>query len=410
MIKFWQIIFLIFTFPYLVFAQTSITIEDYLQASSNTPNLEIYTTKLNFLENNPYEIPKVEELEFRTETSRFDWKRQEFLVRSSFSTKKERNQQNQLFETQKAILQNEQQLTLHAELENRYSTVLEYYFAGQELNWCQKQKIILNDKLSILQKMAQLSTNFNLNEYIKTEETLHNLDQKILQLQQKEIRILQQIQFALERPEIIQLDTNQIISIENLITKIETLPDSCQQHPYINERMARIEQHMAEFKLEEAENGRILDFVQLRYGGRDNLELYQEFSVGVGFNIPLKKTIQANLNEIKLDKLDDREKLKNFEYYCQQEIQFAKQEAQLLWQQYQLLLQQNADSQARYSSLEYETLGTQNPLALLEIEENLLRRSLATLEIKENIYEIYVDLLQLTGLMSQLPLVNYLRE
>ncbi len=389
--------------------QKILTFEDYIGAVLDEPKVSIYNNKINFLDQNNGQSPILRELEFRTETDEWNLTRQEYLLRSSFNGKKEREKEQAYYDSNKSVIEAEKKVEIHDEIVDRYTNWLNYLLLREKQSIIKKRILLAEDKMAILKTKAALTVDFNLNEYIKTEDQFHDVKRQQLMLEHE----LQLINATIAQgvPNIVfqVIDTSQLIAIERVGEVLNQITDTAYIHPDFEERSSQINQLQKEYELEQVQDQQILDFVQLKYAGRDNSDLVQEFSFGMGINIPLKNINQVKLNEILLEVLENEDKLSNDKYYNTLKINQQKLYINLLTEQYQLLEEQSINSQSFYSAQTYEKLVASDPVMLLQIEESLLLREQKKLDLKIEIYTLYINILDDSGLLSQLPFINYLK-
>lgn len=389
--------------------QKMLTFEDYIGAVLDEPKVSIYNNKINFLDQNNGQSPILRELEFRTETDEWNLTRQEYLLRSSFNGKKEREKEQAYYDSNKSVIEAEKKVEIHDEIVDRYTNWLNYLLLREKQSIIKKRILLAEDKMAILKTKAALTVDFNLNEYIKTEDQFHDAKRQQLMLEHE----LQLINATIAQgvPNIVfqVIDTSQLIAIERVGEVLNQITDTAYIHPDFEERSSQINQLQKEYELEQVQDQQILDFVQLKYAGRDNSDLVQEFSFGMGINIPLKNINQVKLNEILLEVLENEDKLSNDKYYNTLKINQQKLYINLLTEQYQLLEEQSINSQSFYSAQTYEKLVASDPVMLLQIEESLLLREQKKLDLKIEIYTLYINILDNSGLLSQLPFINYLK-
>lgn len=389
--------------------QKILTFEDYIGAVLDEPKVSIYNNKINFLDQNNGQSPILRELEFRTETDEWNLTRQEYLLRSSFNGKKEREKEQAYYDSNKSVIEAEKKVEIHDEIVDRYTNWLNYLLLREKQSIIKKRILLAEDKMAILKTKAALTVDFNLNEYIKTEDQFHDVKRQQLMLEHE----LQLINATIAQgvPNIVfqVIDTSQLIAIERVGEVLNQITDTAYIHPDFEERSSQINQLQKEYELEQVQDQQILDFVQLKYAGRDNSDLVQEFSFGMGINIPLKNINQVKLNEILLEVLENEDKLSNDKYYNTLKINQQKLYINLLTEQYQLLEEQSINSQSFYSAQTYEKLVASDPVMLLQIEESLLLREQKKLDLKIEIYTLYINILDNSGLLSQLPFINYLK-
>ncbi len=85
MIKFGISILFILVFSYSTFAQNLFSFNDLIQNSIQDTSLYLFNKEIDYLKNNPFTIPLLEEMEFRTNTDEWDLRRQQYTFRTRFN-------------------------------------------------------------------------------------------------------------------------------------------------------------------------------------------------------------------------------------------------------------------------------------------------------------------------------------
>ncbi len=80
----------------------------------------------------------------------------------------------------------------------------------------------------------------------------------------------------------------------------------------------------------------------------------------------------------------------------------------MLVKEHALLQHQKENSQARFSLDQYTQLADASAYTLLKIKESVLQKERKILEKELEIYETYLDLVHLSGVITERPLRNYL--
>ena len=291
----------------------------------------------------------------------------------------------------------------------RYEYLSNWYTIQQEIDLLGRKRIILEDQLVVYRKILQNSLEVNLDDLLKTEERIRDLDQQVLELQNKKtfaisnlIKDENQITGAI-------LDTSSWISFETmqqviLEWKVKNIKNS-EQHL----QDARVEGAQLDLEEENASQKQIIDFVQVKYSGRDNLEFQQEFSLGMGLKIPSKAGSNRRLSEAYIDKFEEsfqalqlaeEVETKLNEYYADFERCVAQ--SNLVKQQIK-----EADLQGTYERLRNSE--TISPFSLLRLKESMLYNETKLLEIENEARDIYLKIIELKGMIALAP-INFLSE
>ena len=75
---------------------------------------------------------------------------------------------------------------------------------------------------------------------------------------------------------------------------------------------------------------------------------------------------------------------------------------------YQLVNNQFGDSQAAFALEQYQKIVGASPLALLKLKGSQFDKELERFKIEQDIYMLYLELLDASGVIMELPLRNYL--
>lgn len=391
-------------------AQTQITTTQLLGNQMMLKGDSLLQRNLDFLKNSEQGMPFVEDMEFRTETDELDFSRQEYLFRMSFNNKKARKVQDGMTENNTRFYEVKAQILKEEELVNRYELIIEWYYLQKDLSHFFEKKILLEDKQVVYRKMLTNAVVVNITDLLKIDEDIQELDRDILQAQLQQKEIIRQLFTDFPNPGKITLDSTTWISLD----KMELVLREAKDDPVANLdqalQMLRVNTEQLKYDMEKAESKRILDFVQLKYAGRNSLNVQKEFSVGVGVQIPTKSTGRVKINEAMLDMLDE-------EY--QQEMQTATLHKRIddryaqfyaLLEEYNLIQQQIKDSDLQRVYDKYSANGAIHPITLLRMKETFLKNRRALRRLEEEACFTFLEILTYKGLLSQTPTVNYLSE
>lgn len=392
------------------FAQsTTFSTTDFLSTALQHPHLQRHQNIQNYLQNTNHELPVLKKLEFRTETNDFDIQRQEYTLRFDFSTQKERTAQRSLHQSNINYYATEQQLWLEETLEKRYKTLVELYYQERLIATREQQKLVYQDKLTVLQKSIQ-STDFDIDELIETEEDLQELEQELLERQVENQQLQQSIQAYLPLNTSFYIDKQNWLQAEDIQQRLDNFhPDTMLSRPITERRQAQVHQIEQAYQLEKAESENLINFGQFKYQGGNN-EFYKHFSVGMGIILPLKNRSLLDLNELELDRLRTNNRLEEERLEIRQAMQKERAKMDLLLQQYQLLQNQIKDNQTSYTLEQYQKIEGISPLSLLKLKEILLKKDWTILKIEYDLFQTYVQWMALSGQMMELPLRDYLSK
>lgn len=163
-----------------IFGQSTITTTQFLHTVNTTIQNESDSIVALLTDYN-YNLPLIRGVQFRTETKDLRLKRQEYALRikpNSLRTIKNQNKINQN-KIEKVKIENE--LSFNKDLENRYYLIVNFIFTDKLIVLLERKQNQLKDKLKILAKQIY-DTNFDIKDLIDTEESLQEVELKLLNL------------------------------------------------------------------------------------------------------------------------------------------------------------------------------------------------------------------------------------
>ncbi len=398
-----------FLFAFSAAGQTTISTSKFLSTALGEQRILLQQKKLEFLKKTNFDMPWADELEFRTETDEMDLSRQEYLMRFRYNAKGERAAQNKIHLSNIQLEETEKMLILEKSLLDKYFLTLKYMALFQEIKIVKEQQLVALDKITVLRRKALASTDdFEINDLLKAEENAQYLEQELLGLENDFDFLKSLIKTGLDISGEIELDTAGLISIEELKAKMKQLPKNPTANHNLFKRKLNIEQSALEYDLEKAKNDWKLNYVQFKYAGRDKLNYGEEWSFGLGMEIPLKDAGRMDRNEYVLGRMALENRLLLQDASLTKRLQRTYQEIESKIQQHELANRQLADSQLLYSFENYPQYKDADPLVILNIKSSLLKRQINKIKIEKDIYSLYLKIIELTGKTAEMPLRNYL--
>lgn len=390
-------------------AQTLVSSGSVLASARQDPAVLQQTQQIALIQQTNLRLPFVEQVGLRTETDRFELRRQEYLTRVSVNGIKEMNSQRRLQSSNLNLEESKAQVLLHEALLERYHILTEYRHAQREQDLRRQLALVFEDKIQVLQTLARLNADADLEEIVKAEYDRDEQSLKIAatesRLEQLRLMIQQTVQPSTTRW---QLDTSDFISPQQVERVIGELPPSGLQNPELAEKQAKINQLDAEYRLKKAQSQQMLDFFQMRYANRPDEPFNRDLSVGVGINLPYKGSARLNTNTLKIEQNAATQGVQRYQADLAQWIEMARRQITALSQRLQLAKQQWQDSQARFSLGQSAAAGSLGPMPLLKARELQIQRELNLLDIERDMFSQYLKILDWTGHLSDTPAVNYL--
>lgn len=350
----------------------------------------------------PVNFSWIEEYELRTETHDFNFNRQEYTLRISPISGKEKRSIQAIYELIN-IKPNFELLELRCEnLTDINRDWLTLFLLQRNLDVLYQMEKILQDKQLVYRRLlAGHSISFQ--KVIELETDLTDLSISIHDLEQSLDRIIDHYGLPAD-----SLFFGNFLSIE----QIKTIMNTPKQSEEIMEPRLAYEKEMIqkEIEYEQAKNKRWIDFAQLRYNGSPDDPLKERLHVGVGFRFPTSADRKLKLNELTVEKMmvDDESELRIQER--NQETKILSAEVNFAIENLNHFVQSIQDERDQLQDLgeRYARQAGYDPVLLLEIEERHLKNQLSILERKEDIFIDYIKWLLRTGRICSGDKLNFL--
>lgn len=407
----WICIILVFLGCSALDAQSTIRAAQILASARHDIAVDLNQQHVNFISHTNRNIPFVDQVSLRTETDRFLVYRQEYLARLTVNGLGEMHRQRELNAADLQTQQNLQHRIEHEALATRYEAITAYRFIQRRLALQHELKLVYEDKVNVLHKLAMLNAGAEVDELIKTEYDLDEIDLDINQAQGQMDHIKEMFaEWVPEAGDAWTLDTSAFIEPAQMELVIDQLPLAPNLNPWIIEKQSKIDALQSSYNLEKASAAQMLDFFQLRYANRPNVTLERELSAGFGINLPFKGSSRVKIAEIQIDKNNSEQLLQLDIHQLNEDIQSAHELMKGLSARYQLADDQWQESQNKFSLEHPSPLHANGPMIILKAREFQIKRQFKLIDLTKAITDQYVKILDLTGALSSMPAVNYLSD
>ena len=387
------------------FAQNKITTTQFLE-QINTKNQQKTDSLISELSGYHYKTPFIKSVQIRTETKDFQLNKQEYALRvkpNNFNTNKN---QKKVFlnKIEKVKLENE--IHFNKDLENSYYLIIETVFTNKLIVLFTKKQAQLKDKLKILGERVY-DTNFDVKDLVETEEDLQNTALKLANLKAFNANLQTLIKQVLNTNTTNAFDLNDFINTQKIIDYSIKNQD-LENQTEISLQQIKLDLLDSQMQLENSKSRQILDYVQTKYGGKNSFLFNENFSVGIGINLPFFGNSKQKKGAYYFDKLNAENKYK----LLKKEITYnntlktnAFKNAKL---NYQTLVKQKQESSITALLNTYKKMEGVSPLILLKLEILLQKKEIAIVKSKHQLYKVYIETLAANGALFQKPFRNYL--
>ena len=255
--------------------------------------------------------------------------------------------------------------------------------------------------------MISLSS-FDIVELIEAEDEVYKLQRKIQSLESLIENLNTQL-CELISVEEIEIDKSDLISIEQIKDLLDRKTiEKNKNHPEVEVLSAKHYNSMMEHEWEAAKTKFSIGFVQAKYGYNPDKSFGNNFSLGFGFNFPMKGSSRLDLNELKVDILDAQSRYLELKSQILQNKKENTSRLKSLISMHDLLKIQIDEGNANHALKEYSKQGVASPRALIKLKELSVNNEALLLEIESEITNIYLDYVYSSGTLGTKPYKNYL--
>lgn len=401
-------VFLFFGNLLFLNAQSQLTTSEVLASAKNQYVLQLQQQRVDFLKNSDAKLPLINEMEVRTETNDFRLIEQEYTLRGKFHTRDQRKAQEGLHQARIELNSIEEQILLHELLSERYFGIVEVLYFEKLLAAKKDQKVLLEDRLLVFQKSINLPK-FAITDLIDAEDDLHGAQRDILRLENALTAAQQKIYRWSNETGVLKTEDVPLVDIEEVMELVRTFTtEPSISHANLVKRNLNAELAVQEQKLRRAEEENTFEFFQAKIGGTDDTGFRQNFTLGLGIRIPVRDREKHDILELEFEKVDEGAKYEEIRLALKDRMAQIKIQIENNYSLYQLLNQQLSESQAAFALEQYQKIAGASPLALLKLKGSQFDKELERFRIEQDIYMLYLELLDASGVIMELPLRNYL--
>lgn len=377
-----------------------------LAGANRDDALKLYQAQIDFLGEEKLSSPWIHRVEFRTRTNDFNLSQEDFRFRIAPTNPAEIRANKDYFRAQQELTDTRYQLALNEALVDRYETFVTWVYLWNYKASVEQEILIVEDILLIYRSSVN-SLQFDYEDYLEKEKDktllelkLRNIDHEI---ENEKFRIREVFKYSGNiNPETEMIS---IQSIRNIMEENAIISDS--SHLKLLETEQELALANIDYKVDKAKNRRNIGYIQAEFDSErgDIFEEHMGFQVGI--RLPITNPDRPDDKRTRLDLIDDQ-----FDSQLEGQwlkIKRAQAEANM---NYLMETQRFLHSKIEVfnESIQQTQSFSDNPMVLLKNMENKNQLQLKLIEIESEIYFTYLNLLDLFGVLPQLPLRNYLSE
>ena len=390
----------------------AISVSDFLATAKDDPLVQHQKDKIDFLHSTSSNTPYFDKVEIRTQTGEFEIERQEYSVRmypKGFGSTKAGKK---VYDATVRSNETQQELVLHQALKERYLIVIALLHSQNLLTITEQLLEVFREKSTVLNKMRN-TLDFDINDLVKAEIGQTDRQLELIGLENTLHGIKNQIRIYSGEDGPVTIDTSTLAEIEVVIKTIEqtnTAPTLDNIH--LKDSAFRMELAKGMYELEKAEGRRYISFLEASYDTEERHNAAKVFSCGFGLGIrlPFIKPNRLDSNRRKLQFLEKKSLFAEQEKTLAENMNTISNTLKRLLKQYEILNEKTGQGTAKTTLKRYMQLQGVDPLVLLEMKESILRQEMTFENICYEIYTQYIELLDLTGKLSNRPIINYISK
>ncbi len=390
--------------------QGTFTVPEFLSGAQTQESVACQKSKLAYLGYISHELPRVEKIEFRTETNQFDLRQQQYALKISPNSRKAVKTQQQYQETNRYLAEMEINTELSHALRYRYELLVKYISNKRQLDIRQKLKILYSDMVTVLKRSISLP-GFDILQLIEAEDEEQAIIREIFDLETALATMDKEMKRKTGSEKILLIEEGKLLNIQDLKAFfVKKASVELASHHQLQMLSARIYSSMMQYEWEATRTKFSLSYLQARYGYDPNDNFSKGFTIGIGFDIPLHGAARLDLNELQIQTYELESRFRDFKGYLLEQNNALTERLENLLQQHELVARQINESQAEYALKEYGKIAGASPKALLRLRENTLHKELILQKLELETMLSFIEYLDVSGQLAQKPFRNYLSK
>jgi len=373
-------------------------------------SLENHQELLDYLKTASSSTPYVDKIEIRSSSQDFLLEKQKYALRFYTKGWGETKYNHMLAESIEEAFSVEHDVYYCKALRKRYTLILEYLESINHLQVMRELQEVYEDRINVLkQQTGNLS--FDVGEYIRAESQHTELQLDLVKIENKLTGIIHKIHLLSGSDSEISFTDKKLVEVEEIVKTLGNIEIAfAPENVYLRDRKNKIKRARIKYNIEKSQDRDYLSYVQLEYDRDNYTKPNRAFSIDFGVKLPFIKSDQEDINRRKVNYIE--EKL-NYE----DEIRDASERNKSILRslnryvdQFNILANKKANGDAQNPLDTYMKMEGINPLSLLEIRESIIKNDLQQNQIYYSILYNYVELMDLTGKLSENPLRNHLTK
>jgi len=359
------------------------------------------------------DTPLLDRVELRTETDDFDLSRQQYSLRIYPTTRRESKTARALHNALMASKQVELELLIHQELIRRYQLLVDMVLTAESLKLEQRLSAVYDDRVQVIRQKIPVSTRpeADIDDLLSTERDQSQLKLELIQSKADLDGLSERLQELLGPDEAFAAEDGQLIDLAGMVALIrQDMSVSGQDNIYLRGGLAQVQLAENQYQLETQERKGLLRFFEVSYDQQFHGDPNRAYSIGLGLRLPFGDSNRMSVNRRHLRHLEEKSDFHQLKADLEAQSSTVKREVMKLMAQYSMIAEDILRGSSASVLEAYRGIEGNDPLILLNFEENSIRNRIDQAELKHSIYAAYIRWLDLAGIASQKPLKNYLSQ
>jgi hypothetical protein len=385
-----------------------LSVRSFLATAQHDPLLQHANEKVDFLQSTSSNTPFIDRAELRTRTDDFELTRQRYSIRLYPNGLGETDAGRKVYETSLQRSRVQRELQFHQALKKRYLLVLDLLHSVSILELNRQAKAIYQDRVTVLEK-SRSSLDFDINDLIGAYDDLTETELEIIELEASKQSLEDSIGSYMPTKGEILFSTENLVNvavIRNMAQQIIDRP--APDNVYIKESLLRVDCAKSSHALEEAQSQNHLRYFEISYDNGERHDSSKAYFLELGIRFPFINSNRLDINRRKLQLLTAQASDKELKRTLEEGLATCSGDIKRLIKGYAVLTE--IKQQATTDSLlkDYRQVEGISPLVLLKMKESILKRNIALDKIHNELLIGYIELLDITGKLSEKPLKNYI--
>lgn len=365
----------------------------------------------DYLDNAPESTPYLNKVELRTKTDEFDVDKQKYGMRFYPKGWNETTYSRRILDTSKASCRTEYDASYHEALKERYRLVLEYLETVELIGLKEKLAAVCGDRINVLKKKSAGSLSFDISDLVEAEELLTRLKLELVGLENKKSGTLHQIRLAADSKAVVDFSSEPLVKIDTLKKSVAgagEIKDT--DNIKLKDRKNKVELAMDKYNLEQAKSRDYISFFEVSYDHGNSDDPDKAYAVELGVKLPFINSDQDEITRKKVSFMKERLAYEEERRAFSEKITSLTRSIDRLVSQYEIIEQNQKHGNAHDSLNASLKMPGSDPLNILRIKETLLKDEIHLVQTGYEIRNRFVDLLDISGKLSEKPFRNNLVE